>query len=456
MSSTPETLQTSPGGIRGFAREYVAKTREFSRNANLYVIHVMGMDMIHGSFNVLFNLYLLAIGFDVKFIGLRLMIQAIARSATAVPAGLVSDRIGRKASFVLGDGVGAILALIMIHTRSEAILLVAPAAGAFFGNLHHTSEGAFMMENSKPSERVHLFSLASSVRTFSAMSGALMAGMVPLMFIDSIGKVDAYRYATYAGLALWFLSLIPALMLRSVEAVERPEAGPSDARSRRSLLTLFSDIEHPRLILWFVLTSTIVSFGVGVVAPLMNVVFHEGHVHANEGEIGVMFATAQMALAVTILGVPFLAARMLKVDAIFITRVLSLPFVLAIGLLPLAIGEGSVLLALVGASYVGRISVGGMAGPLDEAFNMEVLNPRERATNTGIEIAAGGAMSAIAIVIGSRLIDSGDFTTPFLIMATAILASTIIYWRVFRPVEVARAGAAGPSLAEFEATPAGD
>ena len=417
----------------------------------------MGMDMIHGSFNVLFNLYLLAIGFDVRFIGLRLMIQAIARSATAVPAGLVSDRIGRKASFVLGDGVGAVLALVMIHTRSEEILLFAPALGAFFGNLHHTSEGAFMMENSRPSERVHLFSLASSVRTFSAMSGALMAGLVPLMFIDSIGKVDAYRYATYAGLALWFLSLIPALMLRSGEAVERPEAERSGTSGpKRTLRTLFSDIEHPRLILWFVITTAIISFGVGAVAPLMNVVFHEGHVHANEGQIGVMFAVAQMALAVAILGVPFLAARMLKVDAIFITRVLSLPFILAIGLMPLAIGEGSVLLFVVGASYVGRIAIGGMAGPLDSAFNMEVLNPKERATNTGIEIAVGGVMSAIAIVIGSRLIDSGDFTTPFLIMATALLASTVIYWRVFRPVELARTGASGPSLAEFEATPAGD
>ena len=193
-----------------------------------------------------------------------------------------------------------------------------------------------------------------------------------------------------------------------------------------------------------------------MVAPLMNVVFHEGHVNANEGEIGVMFAVAQLALAVAILGVPFLAARMLKVDAIFITRVLSLPFILAIGLMPLAIGDGSVLLFIVGASYVGRIAVGGVASPLDSAFNMEVFNAKERATNTGLEIAAGGIMSAIAIVIGSRLIDSGDFTTPFLIMATALLVSTIIYWRVFRPVELARTGPSEPSLADFEAVPTED
>ena len=149
-TSQPSTLSQS---AQTYVRDYMAKTREFSRNANLYVLHVIGMDMIHGSFTVLFNLYLLAVGFDIAFIGLRLMIGFIASALTAMPAGLVSDRIGRKASFILGDGVGAVIGLVMISTQSELILLWGPALGAFFGNLHHTSEAAFMMENSKKSER---------------------------------------------------------------------------------------------------------------------------------------------------------------------------------------------------------------------------------------------------------------------------------------------------------------
>ena len=173
-------MQANP--VRGFVGDYYAKTREFSRNANLYVLHVIGMDMIHGSFKVLFNLYLLAIGFDIRFIGLRLMIGFIATAITAIPAGLFSDRIGRKASFILGDGVGAIIALIMISSQNELVLLAGPALAAFFNNLHHTSEAAFMMENTKGSERVHLFSVAGSFRTLSAMAGALLAGLVPVMF----------------------------------------------------------------------------------------------------------------------------------------------------------------------------------------------------------------------------------------------------------------------------------
>jgi MFS family permease len=393
--------------------------------------------MVHGSFNVLFNLYLLALGFDVRFVGLRLTIGFVASAITAVPAGLVSDRIGRKASFILGDGIGAIVALVMIHTQSEAILLAGPAFGAFFGNLHHTSEAAFMAENSRPSERIHLFSVAGSLRTLSAMAGALIAGLLPLMFIADFGEVTAYRWATYAGLSLWFLSLIPALMLRSDEAVERPEKESARQPTQgRSFRTLFADIKHPKRIAYFVLTSALVSVGTAAVIPLLNVVFHEGHLHAGEGEIGVLFGIGELALAAATLAVPILAVRMLKVDAIALTRVLSLPFVLGMGLIPLMIGDGGTLLALMGLAYLGRTAIFRMSFPLDDAFNMSVLDARERATGTGIEIAVGSAVSAIAIFVSSRIMDSGDFATPFLIMATFYLASTLIYWRYFRPIEV--------------------
>ena len=184
------------------------------------------------------------------------------------------------------------------------------------------------------------------------------------------------------------------------------------------------------------MTSALISLGYGAVTPILNVVFYEGDVHASEGEIGVLFAVAELGLALATLGVPLLAMRMVKVDAVSMTRIMSLPFIIAMGLLPLAFDEGALLLIIVGASYVGRITVFGVGYPLDEAFNMEVLDPRERATNTGLEIAAGGVMSAIAIAVGAWLVSNGDYATPFLIMADGILVSTLIYRRVLRPVEL--------------------
>ncbi|MCH8827504.1 MAG: hypothetical protein IIB16_11150 [Chloroflexi bacterium] len=86
--------------------------------------------------------------------------------------------------------------------------------------------------------------------------------------------------------------------------------------------------------------------------------------------------------------------------------------------------------------------------PLDDAFNMEVLEARERATGTGLEIAVGGGLSAVAVLVGTSLMGSGDFATPFLIMATGYLVSTLIYWKVFRPLEISERDAkkAAPEL----------
>ena len=161
MNGSHNGTTTNSNPTASFVQDYIARTREFGRKTNPYVLHVIGMDMIHESFNVLFNLCLLTLWSNVRFVALRLAIGFIASAITAVPAGLVSDRIGRKASLILGDGIGAIVALVMIHARSEALLLAGPAFAAFFGNLHNSSEAAFTVESSKPLERIHLFSRLS-------------------------------------------------------------------------------------------------------------------------------------------------------------------------------------------------------------------------------------------------------------------------------------------------------
>ena len=108
---------------------YVGRLRQFSRNARLYLLHVIGMDLIHGAWEVLFNLYLLAVGFDVEFVGIRIAVLGIAGSLAAIPAGKLADRIDRKWGFVIGDGGGAVCALILImSTNANTILEIGRAS----------------------------------------------------------------------------------------------------------------------------------------------------------------------------------------------------------------------------------------------------------------------------------------------------------------------------------------
>jgi MFS family permease len=420
---------------RGDLAEYASAIRSFSRNARLFIVHVIGMDTVHGTSLVLVNLYFLAVGLSIEFIGLRLLLGGIAGAIFAVPAGIISDRIGRKWSFIIGDGVGAALYLITIFSVDQSVLLATGVLAAVFGTLHGVSEPAFMAENSEPRERVHLFSVSDGLRTLSAMVGGLLGGFVPLLAASLADKVTLYRASIFIGIAIWALSLIPALMLRGRD---RPsERGPSGIRN------VFAGVRHPQRVLRLVAVGGMVALGFGFVGPLFNVFFYEG-LHAHTHDIGMTFASGSLFLAVASLAAPFLAARMSKVQAIVGTRLLAVPFILLIGLSP-NLATVTTVLTIAGVAYVARIVLANAASPIAEAFSMEILDPGERGTMVGLRSAAQQTLSGLGAFAGARLMASGDFVTPFILMAGLYGASSVLFWLWFRPLE--RATPAGHIVA---------
>ncbi len=430
--------------LRGF-KGYLAKIRLFSRNARLFMVHVVGMDVIFGTWNVLFNLYLLAVGFDIAFIGLRILLQSIARAVMAVPAGLISDRIGRKLSFILGDGLGAVMALIAISTDNPALLLITGVVAGAFSALHGVAEPAFMAENSENYERVHLFSVSSGTRTAAAIIGSALAGLVPLLFAgdDPGSTVTLYRTVAYVGIGGWFASLIPAVMLRQTA---KPEI------LGKGLRGLFAGVKHPQRIWRLTAPEVVVGLGAGFALPLLNVFFRQD-LGSPEVEIGATFAAGEAFLVVGAFLAPLVAARLGKVRSVVVTRLAAIPFILLIAFSSdVGTALGSVL-TIAGLAYVARITLSNMASPVRSAFAMEILDPSERGTQVGIELALASALSGIASYAGAQLMDAGDFRTPFFLMAGCYLAANLLFWRFFAgreadlslapPVEVADALAIG-------------
>ena len=423
-------------GLRG----YLQKIKLFSRNARLYLLHVIGMDMIHGTWEVLFNLYLLEIGFGIDFIGLRIAIMGVAGAVASVPMGWLSDRIGRKAGFILGDGGGALMSLIQIMSVNPMVLLVAPAIAAMFGALHQVTEPAFMAENSEQRERVHLFSVSDGLRTLSAMAGSLIAGFLPLWAVAQfqIDKVTAYRDATFIGIAWWFLSLVPAVMLKPYVCREVAEAKQQlqtrevrlSPRATRHWRLLFANVKNPVIIGKLLVVNSVISLGAGFVVPLFNVFFKEG-VHAHEHEIGTTFAAGSLFLALGAFLAPFVSERLGKVPSVFFTRMASVPFILLIGLAP-ELAAPTAVMSIAGLAYVLRTTLFNMSGPVAEAFSMEILHPSERATATGLEATAGRILQAAGGYLGALLMAGGDYRTPFFVMSVMYLMSTLLFWGFFR------------------------
>lgn len=364
----------------------------------------------------------------------------------ALPAGVVSDRIGRKRAFILGDGGGAALALIQIFATSDWLLLSAPVLGGFFGNLHGVTEPAFMAENSRPRERVHLFSIGAGLGTVAAAVGSIISGSDSLLHVQGLSQAAFYRYATLVGIIWWFLSLIPAVMLKEI-APPAPADSAQKAPARRGLRLLAGTVRNPHLVLRLVIISGLIAFGAGFGVRLMNVFLHD-HVHADHGAIGVTFAIGQIVLAVGALLVPFVVERLGKVGTVVLTRPLSVPFIMMFAFSPELAGTAAPALTVAGMAFAARMLFMNMGAPAAEAFEMEQLHPSERATTVGLQTAVASGGSAVGVFLGSRWMDQGIFTTPYLIMAAMYALATVLYWVFFRRTEAAASPAAAGALAD--------
>src|SRR5437867_12626685 len=254
---------------------------------------------------------------------------------------------------------------------------------------------------------VHLFSVATGLRTLSAMVGSLLGGFVPVLAASLADKVTLYRASIFIGIFIWALSLIPALMLRGKD---RPTE-----RAVTGLRDIFGAVRHRARVAQLVAVSAVVAFGFGFVGPLFNVFFYEG-LHAHTHDIGMTFASGELFVALAALAAPFLVARMTKVQAIVGTRLLAVPFIILIGMSP-SLATVSTVLTLAGVAYIVRIVLANASAPIAEAFSMEILDPGERGTMVGLRSTAQQILSGGGAFIGSRLMSGGDYVTPFVVMA---------------------------------------
>ncbi|MBI4591667.1 MAG: MFS transporter [Candidatus Rokubacteria bacterium] len=293
-----------------------------------------------------------------------------------------------------------------------------------------------MAENSAPRERVHLFSVGSTLSTGAAMGGSLLAGFVPLWFSPALGKVAAYRWAASVGIVFWFFSLIPAWMLRQYprDVAEEPIMPNQSRRTARLFGLRWGSIRNPLLIAKLVISGTMLSFGAGFVVPLFNVFFQEG-LHAQDHQIGLTFASGSGILAMATLLAPFLHERLGKVPAIVLSRLASVPFILVIAF---AQDIGPYLapaLSIAGIAYVLRVGLMNVAAPIASAFSMELLDETERGTATGLQMTGSGIAGALGSYLGSLLMAAGDYHAPFGAMAALYLVSTGLFWIFFRREE---------------------
>jgi len=377
---------------------------------------------------VLFNLYLLDLGFREDFIGYMLLLGGLVAGLAAFPAGVICDKIGRKKSLLTGVAVGSIFNAILVFTSNPILLLTVNLFGGFgglAGILFWVAQAPFMMENSRSEERTHLFSINWAAFLLSSMAGSFAGGFLPGVFSSLLGvgneSVMAYRVTLTVSVVFLFLALLPYYAIK-----EKPYQKNSETMARRLSLKA---IQSRAVIGKLVLTTGLKGFGAGLIVSFFNV-FFKNKLQATPEQIGVLFALGDVMTAVGTVLAPIISSRLGKVRAVVSAELSSIPFIFGIAV--------SSNFGFAGVSYLARGALMNMAFPIESNFAMEVVQTEERATTSGFTTMADRIPRAVGSSTAGQMMTQGNYVLPYMITSVLYFLGSTLFLTFFRKAEKVR------------------
>ena len=401
-------------------RFYWKRVASFRRNARLYLFSVLLTGVTMGVFRLLFNFYVLSLGFDEALLGRLISTSQLTALLLSLPMGYLVDLMGRKAALISRS----VLLSIAIGTMS-----IWPTVGVFYGmnalfgavrSLNAVTMAPFLMENSGKEERTYLFSLSSGLQMGSIFVGNWLGGYLPSWIgrWQSVAPTSAPAYGgTLLGVsAIALLGLIPLAMLRPVRVDRTQDEEVS------SFAPIKYALEQPGLLGRLLLPSLLISIGAGLFMPFMNVFFRVVH-HQSDQVIGTLFAWGSLAMGIGLVIAPPLADRLGKIKLVFLTQGLSIPFMGLLGFSP--------VFALSTSAYYVRLVLMNMSNPIYQTFVMEQVGPEGRATVASLVSIVWSFGRAFSPTISGTLQVRYGFGPPFLIAIILYSIAVFFYWAFF-------------------------
>lgn len=405
-------------------------------NARVYLTFTFLLSLYVGISNVIFNLYILKLGYNEQSIGLLISASLIATGLFAFPAARCCDRMGSRMCLVTSGLLTAVSMYLLYTVTSMELLLALSVLNGVFATIPTVIGVPFLMENSTQEDRLHIFSVNFGIFVFATVIGTSLGGYLPQVCAMFFGmpemSVEAYRYTLMVSLAVAALSVVPLIFIK-----ERKHTCPIRTDTKAFLRKLVES----RTIRQLVLISCLIGTGAGLIVPFFNVYFNKT-LQAGPDQIGIIFSLAQASMVVGAAVVPYIAARFGKVKTISLTYIVSLPFLLMLAF--------TTNLYLAGGAYILRMLFMNMSSPVSSSFSMEIVRRDEMASVSSLTSTANCFALAAGSFIAGVLMTWGVQTMPYLAACGFYTIASVLYYRFFRGHETAMAQAGEQPAVEVE------
>jgi MFS family permease len=346
--------------------DWKKKVSAFNRNVKLFMLANVLISIGMGVFMVMYNLYIQELGMPETINGKVISMTALASAIMLIPAGFLSDKFGRKWMIIGGAVFGAMTLFYRSMTVLETPMVYAAFLTGIFMAFVQVSGVPFLAENTKPKERVHMFSMHFALMTVANVIGSLFGGVLSdvLQVTFSLGAVESIRWALLIGAITFTIGLIPLLKLQNKNPVpivfknvveeQKPKI---DDSLKRNLILIFH----------FSFASLLIGLGSGLVIPYLNLYF-ANRFDASNSFIGLILSLGSGMTAVAMLIGPVLVKKVGKVRALILFQIVSIPFLI------LTAYTTSLLLASIG--FLVRQALMNAGNPIQSAVAMEIVSDK--------------------------------------------------------------------------------
>jgi len=386
--------------------------RLFNRDVRLFLIAValLRFATFGGIYTVLFNLYLLRLGYGPEFVGLVNAVGMLASAIFSMPAGALGRRWSPRRVMIVGLSLVAVgygllpMAEFALPAWREGWIIATYFVAWLGATLYLVNSHPFLMAITGAEERNHAFSIRAALRLV-AFAGSLVAGLLPGFLGARLGvSLDdpaPYRYP----LLIAAVMLIPAVLV--LLATSEVSSAPTYRRLSGAGPAPYG------LIALLALVGLFRQAGSSAAMTFFNVYLDAG-LHVPTVQIGTLSAASNLVAVPAALATPLLMERWGNGRTY-----LSASLATALSLLPLALIPHW---GAAGLGYIGMIALGSITFPAFSIYEMEIVSPDWRPTMSGaISMATGIGRSVIALT-GGYIIATVGYRSFFL---TAIVLTTV-------------------------------
>lgn len=347
-------------------KKWLQQVKSYNRNIRVFIIANVLIQIGMGVFSVMYNLYIRELGLPEAVNGSVISVTSLATAIMLVPAGILSDKFGRKWILLTGTTLTAITLFGRSMVTAEQPMLVLGFATGIVWALTQVSGVPFLAENSRPAERMQLFSIHFALVTIANVLGSLLGGVIAdFALMLGTGEVRSIQASLLTGVLFFVAGLLPLFSLKPVAKIDGLE---ETGKGLEEEIHTVADFKvNLKVIVLFSIANLLIGTGSGLVIPYLNLYFANRFEETNS-YIGFILALGSAMTAVAMLIGPRLVKRVGKVRALVIFQIASIPFLF------LTAYTTSLFFASIG--FLLRQALMNAGNPIQSAIAMDVVHDK--------------------------------------------------------------------------------